>query len=248
MREEKSAVEEAGSQPTVDLIDLLVREMETLTEAPQACLASVAMFVVQNLSGSLSIATADRGFRVPADCDSLSAMAGALQEALKPSEGQPDERITAAYLAASASGELLRALTSRNGEVEYPELLRICVVLGQADVRLMQVASGLWTIMADADVNDRLVQARRHAQQTGGKSRGAQVAANAQAWKREALEIAQKLDAGPKQRTRDRLATDIIDRLKGENLPGHKAVEIWLKNEAEQPNGPLRSRARRKPA
>lgn len=236
-----------GQEDQANLVDLLAKEMEVLPQSAQACLASVAMFVVQNLSRSLSIATAVRGFCIPADCVSLSAMAGALQEALQPSEVQPDERITAAYLAASASGELLLALTPRNGVVEYPELLRICVALGQADVRQMQVASGLWTIMADADVNDRLVQARRHAQQTGGKSRGAQVAANAQAWKREALEIAQKLDSGPKQRTRDRLATDIIDRLKGENLPGHKAVETWLKDEAEQPNGPIRSRARRKP-
>jgi len=231
-----------------NLVDLLVREMETLPQSAQACLASVAMFLVQNLSRSLSIATVDRGFSVPEDCGSFSAMAGELQEVLKPLEAQPDERITAAYLAASASGELVRALTSASEAIEYPDLLRICVTLGQADVRQKQVASGLWTIIADADVNDRLVQARRHAQQVGGRSRGAQVAANAQAWKREALDIAQKLDSGPKKWTRDRLATDIIDRLKGENLPGHKAVETWLKDEAEQPNGPLRSRARRKPA
>ena len=237
-------MQEEGSG--VDAIHLLVEDMENLAQAPQACLASVAMFAVQNLQAAQAIAQGLRAFRAPTGCRSLTDLADALQLALHPSEDQPDERITAAYNGVSAVGELLRTLKSE--PLDYPLLLRLCVSLGQADVRQMQVASGMWQVIADADMNDRIARARREAQKSGGKERGIQMAAKAQSWKREALEIAKKLDSSAKQSTRDRLATDILDRMTCETLPGHKAVEVWLKEEAEQPNGPIRSRARRKPA
>lgn len=229
-----------------EAIRLLIKDMESLAPDPQACLASVAMFVVQNLQAAQVIAEGLRAFRAPIGCRSLSDLSDALQLALSPSEVQPDERITAAYNGVSAVGELLRVLKTE--PLDYPILLRLCVSLGQADVRQVQVASGMWQVIADADMNDRIARARREAQKAGGKERGIQMAAQAQSWKREALEIARKLDASAKQSTRDRLATDILDRLTCETLPGHKAIEVWLKDEAEEPNGPIRSRARRKTA
>lgn len=237
-------MQEEGSG--VDAIHLLVKDMESLAKHPQACLATVAMFVVENLQASQAIAEGLRAFRAPTGCRSLTDLADALQLALQPFEDQPDERITAAYNGVSAVGDLLRTLKSE--PLDYPVLLRLCVRLGQADVRQVQVASGMWQVIADADMNDRIARARREAQKSGGKERGIQMASKAQSWKREALEIAKKLDSSAKQSTRDRLATDILDRMKCETLPGHKAVEVWLKEEAEQPNGPIRSRARRKPA
>ncbi|WP_298128062.1 hypothetical protein [Brevundimonas sp.] len=230
----------------VDAIHLLIREMESLEADPQACLASVGMFVAQNLQAAQTIAEELRSFRAPIGCRSLADLTDAIQLALKPSVDQPDERINSAYIGVSAVGELLRGLKSY--PLNYPLLLRLCVSLGQADVRRMQVESGMWNIVADADISDRIARALREAQKSGGKERGIQMATKAQSWKREALEIAKKLDSSAKQSTRDRLATDILDRLTCESLPGHKAIEMWLKDEAEAPNGPIRSRARRKSA
>ena len=123
-----------------EAIRLLIKDMKSLAPDPQACLASVAMFVVQNLQVAQVIAEGLRAFSAPIGCRSLSDLSDALQLALSPSEVQPDERITAAYNGVSAVGELLRAL--KNEPLDYPVLLRICVSLGQADVRQMQWLRG----------------------------------------------------------------------------------------------------------
>jgi len=67
--------------------------------------------------------------------------------------------------------------------------------------------------------------------------------ADAEAWKRDALPFAARCDAAHPEWSRSKIATEILHNFDWEK-PGHKAVEDWLRLEAEQPNGPLRSRAR----
>ena len=81
----------------------------------------------------------------------------------------------------------------------------------------------------------------------GGKARADQLRNKAAAWKSQALETAKKLDAKHPDWTRGKLAAEIVQQHDWEE-PGARQIEIWLKDEAEHPRGPITSRARSKAA
>ncbi len=118
---------------------------------------------------------------------------------------------------------------------------------GHAEHRANLVLSGLHDVLVEGAVNAKSAQQIRAAREGGGTKRGEQMKAAAGKWKTQALEYAIDQDRENPKWTRDRLATEIGYQFEGE-VPGHKAVTDWLKDEAEQPNGPLRSRSRKKPA
>ena len=78
----------------------------------------------------------------------------------------------------------------------------------------------------------------------GGRSRAEQIQRAAQAWKERALPVTIKLDRAHPKWTRSRLATEIAQHFDWET-PSQATIVMWLKNEAEQPNGPVKSRARK---
>ena len=105
-------------------------------------------------------------------------------------------------------------------------------------------AFGYSLARAEAELVARpgLRQAKARARRAG-QARGVQKKANADAWKAEALDWAVQNDKPAI--TRSALATALIFQFDWKN-PDHKTVENWLKYEAEQPVGPLRSRARKR--
>ncbi len=64
-------------------------------------------------------------------------------------------------------------------------------------------------------------------------------------WKDNVLPYAIKVDAELPNVTRERIAWEIKNEF-GKSVPGPRQITDWLQKEAEQPNGPLQSRARKK--
>lgn len=77
----------------------------------------------------------------------------------------------------------------------------------------------------------------------GGLERGRRLKAYADAWKAKALALAIPLDRAHPDWKRSRLATEIALAF-DEDPPGQKALDDWLRDEAE-PSGQIKSRARK---
>lgn len=118
---------------------------------------------------------------------------------------------------------------------------------GVAEVRANLLLSGLYAVVEEGQANFESAQQVQAARESGGAKRGAQMTATADVWKVTVLPYVAQQDRKNPKWTRDRLATEITHQFEGE-VPGHKAVTDWLKDEAEEPNGPIRSRARKKSA
>lgn len=112
-----------------------------------------------------------------------------------------------------------------------------------ASIQDKAAAFGYALARAEAEVAARpAARAQRVRASKGGASRGKQKTAEAEAWKADALEWAKGKDRNAWSRSK--LAQEIIFQFDGKT-PTQKSVEDWLKNEAEQPYGPIRSRARK---
>jgi hypothetical protein len=94
-------------------------------------------------------------------------------------------------------------------------------------------------VTASTDAAHRRERAVMNGQR--GRANAQQVA---RTWKATALPVAVRFDGTPKPLSRDAMATRIVAEI---NLPvARGSVVAWLQREAEAPNGPIRSRARRK--
>lgn len=104
--------------------------------------------------------------------------------------------------------------------------------------------------LAEAEFSVRReVRAGRRKRSEGGKARAKQQQALAEEWRAAALEIARDNDRGPGKLTREALAMRILRALEKKSLiamPSRHSIVLWLQKEAEEPNGPLRSRRRRR--
>jgi len=106
-------------------------------------------------------------------------------------------------------------------------------------------AFGYAFAQAEAEFGSRYeVRAGRKDRSKGGKISGIKRAETTAAWQAEALIQAQKLDQSKKPIKRSRMASLIMLALEPKFTIGHASVENWLKDVAEKPNGPIRSRAR----
>jgi len=112
----------------------------------------------------------------------------------------------------------------------------------------LAAAFGYAVSLAEAEFSVRReVRAGRRRRSEGGKARARGQKADAEVWKRAALEVAIKNDRGPGMLTREALAMRVVRVLEKKKLkvmPSRYTVTAWLRQEAEQPNGPLRSRHR----
>jgi hypothetical protein len=98
--------------------------------------------------------------------------------------------------------------------------------------------------LAESEAGPRkIARAKTKRDSKGGKGRGLQVQETAKTWKAMALPVAQKLDRQHPKWTRTKLAFEILHHFDWDH-PGTATIEKWLKDEAEQPNGSLSSRAR----
>jgi len=79
----------------------------------------------------------------------------------------------------------------------------------------------------------------------GGATQAQNNKNDARAWKERALPYAIEMDAAHPDVSRDELADMITTHFK-KKVKGHRAVYAWLQNEAEEPNGPIRSRAKKR--
>lgn len=155
-----------------------------------------------------------------------------------------DEAAKAAQLTYEAVGELITAASA--SAPSATDLVSAGIVFGRADVRLTQVITGLWEIMAAADVNASLAAAEATRRKNGGKKTAASLKGKAAAWKERLLPVAQKLDRANPDWNRQKLAVEIIYDT-DEKEVGLRAVEDWLRLEAE-PHGLVGSRARKQSA
>ncbi|MBK1970948.1 hypothetical protein JIX59_16525 [Brevundimonas diminuta] len=156
-----------------------------------------------------------------------------------------DEHINAARMNFQAARDLL-ALAATPA-VHPKQWVKAGTNYGHAELRATLVLSGLHGVLVEGAVNAQSAQRLQAAREGGGTKRGEQMKAAAERWKAQALPYALDQDRKNPKWTRDRLATEISHQFEGE-VPGHKAVTDWLKNEAEEPNGPIRCRSRKKSA
>ena len=116
---------------------------------------------------------------------------------------------------------------------------------GRADVLMAHSITGMWDVRADAHENAMAAGKLAEARKSGGATMAQNNKMLAKVWKDEALPFAMKVDADLPHVTRERIAWEIKNKF-GKSVPGPRAIADWLQKEAEQPNGPLQSRARKK--
>lgn len=154
-----------------------------------------------------------------------------------------DERTNAARMNFQAARDLL-ALAAAPA-VHPKQWVEVGANYGHAELRATLVLSGLHDVVVEGAVNAQSAQQIRAAREGGGAKRGEQMKAAADTWKAQALPYAIDQDGKYRKLTRETLAARIERKFDGK-VPGRKAITDWLKNEAEAPNGPIRSRARKK--
>jgi hypothetical protein len=156
-----------------------------------------------------------------------------------------DETLRAAQLTYAAISEVLETILAPSPDPMA--MLSAGMSYGGAEVRLTQVTSGLWEIVASADANSQIAMGLADTRKSGGKARGAELKKQAAGWKEKLFPVAERLDREHPEWDRQKLAMEIIFKTDLKEV-GLRSVEDWLKNEAEEPNGPLRRRGRKQRA
>jgi hypothetical protein len=223
----------------------LFEKAEAMPTGPRECLKALIPYLAENISICLE-ASQPLG-STPDLSRPIEDIVSAAHQTIMPKR-QSGEATRAAWLFLEATQRTFQVLDLTQAGEDPTATFKAAMGLGQADVRLAQVWNGLWDIMAVSDANAAVAKAIAKARKAGGTQRGQAIAAKAKAWKTEALEIALARDAKRPRLNREQLALHIMEQIKGETVPNFKTVETWLRQEAEQPHGPIESRARRKPA
>jgi hypothetical protein len=228
----------------VEFARLIFERSEKLPAGPRSDLLALTPYIVRNLISACEFVgrmggSVGSGGQIDAVCsDGLSFLA---------TVEETSEAKASARLIFTAVLNVLATLDAapKRGSQKFAFIAGM--LLGQADIRVAQVSSGLWDIVAEADANAASARKALDKKRAGGATRGAQLSAKAAEWKAEAMKIAVDLDRKHPEYTRSKLATEITFNA-GCEMPEHKSVEDWLKNQAEAPNGPIRSRSRTKTA
>lgn len=229
---------------TTEVATRLLEKADSLPPGRRECLNALIPYLVENISICLE-ASRQLGGR-PDLSSPIEDIVSAAHQTIMPKR-KSGEATKAAWLFLEATQRTFKVMNAHPEENQIATFVA-AIELGQADVRLAQLWSGLWDIMAQPDANAAVAQGIAKARAAGGTSRGQAITAKAKAWKAEALEIALVRDAKRPRLNRDQLVMHIMDHIKGEHVPNSKSIETWLRTEAEKPHGPLESRARRKPA
>jgi hypothetical protein len=229
----------------MDVTLRLYEKADELPPGPRECLKALAPYLVHNITICLEAS------RQLGDAPDLSQpiedIVSIAHRTITPVRNS-GEATKAAWLFLEATQRTFEVLNVDHADKNQIATFVAAMELGQADVRLTQVWSGLWDIMSQADSNATVAEGITKAREAGGAKRGEVIAAKARAWKAEALDIALARDQKPPHLNRQKMAMHIMERIKGETVPEFKSVDTWLRTEAEKPHGPVDSRARRKPA
>lgn len=156
-----------------------------------------------------------------------------------------EEAVAVARMNFAAARDLLLLVKTPNATPK--QWVEIGASYGHAELRAKLILSGLYGVLEEGQINFESARQVQAARETGGAKRGTQMTEAAEKWKAKVLDYVVQQDRAHPTWTRDRLATDVVFQFEGE-VPGFKAVTDWLANEVEQPNGPIRSRARKKSA
>lgn len=226
------------------LIALLLKEAEGLPPDRQQTLLHLGGAIVPSLVTAHSVLFHIGDFeRLNLD-QTLSEICSTGAELLDRHGAETDETLRAAQLTYESVGQLIAALAVEPAPVA---LVQAGIAVGRAEVRLTQVITGLWGIMAAADSNAGIAGGLAETRKSGGSARGAALKRQAAQWKAKMLPVAERLDREHPDWDRQKLAMELIFETDLKDV-GLRSVEDWLKGEAEEPNGPIRSRARKQPA
>ncbi len=228
-----------------ELATRIFERAQAMTDGPRKDLLALTPYLVRNLDyATQRVRTAGGSISLNLPIDNICANGIAIL-AVDEKTPEPD---AAAHLIFRATQFVLATLDAQTLPTSQLFAFLAGMTLGRADIRVGQAASGLWDIVQEADRNASIATQALEAKRAGGAARGAQIAAKAALWKPEALEVAKILDRELPKRTRGGLATEVLHHLKTKDLPSHKAIEDWLKDHAEEPNGPITSRRRTRKA
>jgi hypothetical protein len=218
------------------------KELEKIPHGNQVIFARTYALITESISDAcdvLNICGID--FELE-NFNSLSEICAAGISKLPGTVTEGSEPLHASKLTFLGNQALLESLTQ--SPLDLPGFGDAMYQLGRANVRMRQVSSGMWNIIADADRNDSIAKGVKATRSAGGKAAGQEKQAKAAEWKAKALPVAQKLVGSNPSWTRGKLAAEIVYHFDWKT-PGSRQVENWLKDEAEAPRGPLPSRARR---
>lgn len=236
--------EEIAQQVTTIFTKRLAIEASALPAANRDALLAVGSKVVQSLVAAYVVLLTKHLYQQVNVSAPLREVCRAGVSAIG-ARRQADEALAAAALSFEAVSELLASMQK---DVPRAGSLKAAFRLGHADVRMTQVMSGMWNIIAQADATSQVATQVQAARASGGLKRGEALKAAALEWKAHLLPLAIELDRRHPEWTRQQLATELLFQNKMEKSVGLKSVEDWLKAEVEQPNGPIRSRSQTKRA
>jgi hypothetical protein len=242
-----------AEQIAAEVQELLKRQFEveakSLPESEREALYAVGSKLVESMVAAyVVLLTRDLHRSIKLDqplTDICAAGVGAIGD-----QKLGDEVLMSVALTFEAVAGVIGAVTSQPTPSGPPKLAKAIMAgfyLGRADVRRTQVLTGMWNIIAAADTNQRTAEQVQSTRQAGGHARGAELKDKAALWKGQLLPIAVKLDNKHPEWKREKLAQEIIWESGIEEV-GHRSVIDWLMREAEQPNGPITSRARKQTA
>lgn len=211
---------------------------ENLPSVEKADLLALWPYLSQSLGGAFAVMRSlnmsdaiDLSIPIDAICDEM--------EATLASKIDEDERRKAALRIVTASKGILQAVRAKEIPDRQVHAVLSGIEFGHAEARFAAVTSGIWDVFTQAAHASMVSEQVAYARSKGGKERGAKLSQDAQLWKTEALEIARRIDQPGWSRTK--LATEVLFKAKSD-LPGIKSIENWLRDEAESPRGPIRSR------
>lgn len=216
-------------------------EMQALTAAEGATFMSVWPMIYRGIEQGYALVDENRRRQI--------ILTGSVDDmcvsGLTACGSEHDEAVSVARMNFAAARDLLLLVKTPNATAKH--WAEIGASYGHAELRAELFLSGLYGVLEEGQANSESAQQVQAARETGGAKRGVQMTETAEKWKATVIEYVIEQDRKYPKRTRDRLATEILLKFHGE-VPGHKAVTDWLANEVEQPNGPIRSRARKKSA
>lgn len=223
------------------ILNATTLEMQALTAAGGATFMSVWSMIYRGIEQGYALVDENRRRQI--------ILTGSVDDmcisGLTACGSEHEEAVAVARMNFAAARDLLLLVKTPNATPKH--WAEIGASYGHAELRARLILSGLYGVLEEGQANFESAQQVQAARETGGAKRGAQMTETAEKWKAKVFDYVIQQDRAHPKWTRDQLATDVVFQFEGE-APGYKAVTDWLANEVEQPNGPIRSRARKKSA
>ena len=237
----KQGVAKMNNEVAKAIPNAITLEMQALTAAEGATFMSIWPTIYRGIEQGYALVDENRRRQI--------ILTGSVDDmcvsGLTACGSEHEEAVAVARMNFAAARDLLRLVKTPTATPK--QWAEIGASYGHAELRATLILSGLYGLLEEGQVYFESAQQVQAARESGGAKRGAQMAQSAEKWKIKALDYVIQQDHAHPKWTRDKLATEVLFKFDGE-VPGHKAVTDWLASEVEQPNGPIRSRARKKSA